>query len=175
MNWNPITIESKLTKKLTEISDVLCENFEKVDDIGLLSGKSGIALYFFYYAKLVKQQKFIKLGTNIFTEILNKINNGYNYHTFCSGIGGFAWTLEHLAQNDFINYNEIEFLDELDSYLYNKMLNDIKNAKYDFLHAAIGIAIYFLSRKLNNNIYKKLEVLINQLEVVSHLKSAKLL
>jgi len=30
---------------------------------------------------------------DLIVEIVNTINGGYNYHTFCDGLSGFCWTI----------------------------------------------------------------------------------
>jgi len=42
-----------------------------------------------------------------------------------------------------LDKEDIIFLDDLDPFLYKKMIIDIKRGNYDFLHGALGVATYF--------------------------------
>ncbi len=113
---------------------------------GLLTGKSGVALLLFYYSRLVNDKTYAKDAGDLIIDAFHSIKEGFNFPTFCDGLSGFAWTVEHLVQNGFISRKDVPFLDDLDEVLYKQMLKQIKNAEYDFLHGAIGIGVYFLDR-----------------------------
>ena len=151
-----------ILKKLEKIEN--CLSNEKINDIGLLTGNSSIALFIFYYFKFKNKVSDENKILNPVNKILEEINNGYNYHTFCTGIGGFGWSIEHLKQNIFFKNEDIEFLDDLDEYLYNKMITDIQTGNYDYLHGAIGNGIFFLSRLHKEQSKKYIVELINELE-----------
>ena len=136
-------------------------------DIGFLSGKSGIVLFYFYYSKLLNNNIYAEKGWNIITEIINTINEGYSYHTFSSGIVGFCWMMKHFVQNGFITEKDIAFLDDLDEYHYKKMMQDIKSENYDFLHGALGNGFYFLNHLNNPKSKEYLIQLIDELDKIS--------
>ena len=138
-----------LRKKLDEIHLSLCSNYKDTTDIGVLSGISGIALFQFYYAKYTKQESAANIGTEIIYQIIEKINNGYDYPTFCTGIAGGAWVIEHLRENDFIDIDSDELLQELDEYLLYSMKDITGENFYDFLHGILGIGFYYLKRYQN--------------------------
>lgn len=136
-------------------------------DIGLLTGKSGIALLLANYCKLLKSNIYAEKIWIYISDVINNINQGYNYYTHCNGISGFCYTMNNFVKNEFININEISFLHELDKYLYKKMLEDLKKGNYDFLHGSIGVGLYFINHLTNPKSQEYLVDLIDELEKIS--------
>lgn len=139
-------LEQRLLNKLNEISNCLYENHYLGNHQGVLAGESGLVLFYFYFSKFSREESFSDLGLNILENAVETINSEYNLSSFCSGISGTAWVFNHLESKNFLEINNDEFLADLDDYLYDKMIKDIKIGKYDFLHNALGNAYYFLSR-----------------------------
>ncbi|WP_299768529.1 lanthionine synthetase C family protein [uncultured Dokdonia sp.] len=142
--------EQKLKDKLEEINKELIANGElDTTDVGVLSGSSGLALYHFYYNAYNPNEISEDVGSEIIASIVGSINEGYNFHTFCGGIAGAAWTIELLNELEFIEVDTDGLLGVLDDYLNHVAnLND-KDNFYDFLHGLIGIGYYFLKRYEN--------------------------
>ena len=197
MTWEILMNEKEAApykEKLSVISDTLIKHYEEVkkkenekpaaetetgeaphpriagDNIGLLGGKAGMALFFFYYAKLTNDDKYADYGAELISDIFDDINNaeGYILHTHGGGLAGVGWTVEHLAQNDFLDTDTNEVLETLDPYLHKTMINDITNENYDFLHGAVGNGVYFLNRLGNAKSRDYLKDLIDQLDRTSH-------
>lgn len=142
--------EQKLKDKLEEINLEL-QNNGKLDttDIGVLSGSAGLALFHFYYNEYNPNETSEDIGSTIIASIVNNINEGYNFHTFCGGIAGAAWTIELLNELDFIELDTDALLGVLDDYLNHVANLNEQESYYDFLHGLIGIGYYFLKRYKN--------------------------
>ena len=164
--------KQKLKDKLEEINNELIANGTlDTTDVGVLSGSAGLALYHFYYNDYNPNEASEDLGSEIIASIVGKINEGYNFHTFCGGIAGAAWTIELLNELDFIELDTDALLGALDDYLnYVANLNESENY-FDFLHGLIGIGYYFLKRYENT---KSKEIKANYekmlLEMIAKLK-----
>lgn len=141
-------IETKLKKKLYEIYEILKTN-NNTENLGILTGLSGISLFFFNYSRLNNDDNASEIGIELIKSCFNKINNEYNYPTYCSGIAGFGWLLEHLWEEDFLDFNNDKLLIDLEDYLLSKMNYDLQNNNHDFLHGGIGYGYYFLKRYKN--------------------------
>ena len=116
-------------------------------NIGLHAGTSGIALFLAYYDRIIQQKTEVSERVlDILEHNVKQINSGFSYHTICSGISGFGWLCEHLRKIGMLPGEAIAFLDDLDPFLYSQMMNDIRGGSYDFLHGALGVGTYFLSR-----------------------------
>ncbi|TMM59138.1 hypothetical protein FEE95_06820 [Maribacter algarum] len=135
-----------LEQKLSDIHLIIKENYQSENDIGVLGGLSGLALFEFYYSKHLDIEEPSDIGVEIISRGISKINNGYGLATFCSGIAGFGWVLDHLNNKEFIELDNDTLLEPLDSYLSDFMLSELNNGNYDFLHGSLGCGLYFLKR-----------------------------
>ncbi|MEP1488485.1 MAG: lanthionine synthetase C family protein [Algibacter sp.] len=138
-----------LEKKLKEIDSIIKVQYKNENQIGVLTGLSGISLFQFYYSKYLGIDEHADIGIKILENSINKINEGYNFSTYCTGIAGAGWVLDHLKQENFIDTNSDSLLSELDDFLHEMMIKDMRNGNYDFLHGAIGYTFYFLNRYKN--------------------------
>jgi lantibiotic modifying enzyme len=175
MKWEPL-VEKKSGKiymeKLFEISDALLKNTEKLENsIGLMGGKVGVALFFFYYAQLTMEEKYVEYAHELITEIFDIINKESCVHTFAGGLAGVGWMMEHLVQNDFVEADTDEILQDLDPFLHKSMVYDIENGNYDFLHGAVGKGTYFLERLSKKESKDYLIELVDLLDKISLAKS----
>ncbi|WP_299210929.1 lanthionine synthetase C family protein [uncultured Aquimarina sp.] len=137
-------------QKLEEINKIIDQQEYEESTIGVLSGLSGIALFKFYYSKFLDKDN-NDIGSILLEQSIQKINEGYNLGTFCSGIAGMGWVISHLERNGFIDIDLDNLFGELDQYLFKKMKNDLEKGHYDFLHGGLGYAFYFLNRYKNTN------------------------
>lgn len=144
-----MTTKAALELKLKEISEILDTEAIKNRQIGVLSGISGIALFNFYYSKYLDVDTYADKGVELLNESVNRINEGYQFPTYCTGIAGAAWVFDHLVEEDFMDAENDDLLSELDEFLYAVMENDMKTGNFDFLHAAIGYGYYFIKRLRN--------------------------
>ena len=134
--------------------------------IGLHAGTSGVALYLAYYGRIIRQSNTIEPRVMEILEYnIEQINSGNLQHTICSGISGFGWLCCHLRKLGMLNSEDVEFLDDLDIFLYRKMMADIKQGNYDYLHGALGVGTYFLSRFDKKNVSLYLHDLFTELEL----------
>ena len=144
--------ESFLLEKLAQIESILSSvsSTDKNEDIGVLAGNSGIALFHFYYAKLLQDESKADIGEEILAEVIGSINEGYSFPTFCSGIAGGAWVFELLKEEEMIDLDTDDLLSGLDDYLLQAIRHmGTTDNFYDFLHGVMGIGFYFLKRYQN--------------------------
>jgi len=130
---------SKLVKQIQDLTQITASRYEELQDIGVLAGRSGIALFQFYAAKHFDDDRYAETGEQIILSCVDKINDGYS-------IAGFGWTLQHLLDNGFIELDVDELLSPFDDYLRWQMQLNLQNGFYDFLHGAMGYGFYFLKR-----------------------------
>lgn len=153
---------------------------------GLMGGKSGIAIFFMYYGKLVGRQEPYDFGLELISEVFDVICNGFNFHTHAGGLAGIGTVLTLLTEADLLDADLNEILNGLDEFLYTLMISEIRNGNYDFLHGAVGLGFYFLKRKTTsskkyltefvkelNKIAIKDEEGIRWLSVLDHKKQTK--
>ncbi len=144
-----MNLEGQFREKLKEISEVLDQETSKNKEIGVLSGTSGVALFQFYYSRFLDDDVHADKGVETITKMVDYINNGFNYPTFCTGIAGACWVLEILREEDFVELDEDFLSHSVDGHLLEAMRADIKDDNFDFLHGAMGYGFYFLKRYQN--------------------------
>jgi len=141
--------KATLIEKLDQIGQLVSTLHQDEELIGVLNGTAGLALFQFYYAKYLNSEAPADIGEEIIVNSIESINQGFGLPTFCNGIAGFGWTMDHLQQEEFIEIDNDAILADLDEYLYTKMQEDFATNNYDFLHGAMGYGFYFLKRWKN--------------------------
>jgi len=139
-------LKDGLKGKLHEIYEILRTKHHQVKDLGVLSGTSGIALFYFLYAKFMNDDRPADLGEELLTDCIIKINEGYDSPTYCNGMAGTGWVIDHLKTLDLLDAENDELLSGLDEYLAAVMDANMERGYYDFLHGAGGYAFYFMKR-----------------------------
>jgi len=134
---------------IKKINEKLKEHYLKIENLGILSGLSGIILFQFLYSKTVKSNTEFDIGYEMIDLAIGKINNGFNRPTYCNGIAGFCWVLQHLSEKRIIELEVDSFLSQMDGFLISVMELNLKQNNYDFLHGALGYGFYFLKRYNN--------------------------
>ncbi|MCD4794095.1 MAG: lanthionine synthetase C family protein [Bacteroidales bacterium] len=156
-------VNNKITDKIHQTAKILSDKKLLTDNSSILGGNTGISLFHFYYSKIFQNEESNNIAYDIITKTFENISKGFSYHTFAGGLAGVGWLIEFLEQNDFLECSTDETIGELDDYLYNLMINEIKSENYDYLHGASGIALYFLKRKKSEKIIQYLSEYVDLL------------
>jgi len=147
--------------KINEIYKVLIKYRDR-NEVSLMSGNSGIALFYVFYAALVDEKEPIEYANKLINNCFEDINNGFSNISFAGGISGFAWFLNFLMKNRFLDEEDFGF-DGLYQYFYNSMMAYMKNGNYDYLHGALGVSLYLLNSK---SLTKKRNAIIDLIEAL---------
>lgn len=161
MIFNPHVI-----KQLNEKIDVIAKhlNTSSKTSLNLMEGKTGEILFWAYYSKYKKNAAAKNKITSILSDVFDEIKNGFKDPTFCSGLAGIGWTVEHLVQNGFIKADTNKIIGSLDDFLYSYLLFYIRAGNYDYLHGALGIGMYYINRSSNPKTQEYLIEMVNELE-----------
>lgn len=155
-------------EKVDQIAEALMQyQVDSKEAINLMGGKSGLALFFFYYALLTKDEKYMDKGVELLSEVFDEINNGFIFHTHAGGLAGVGWAVNMLAKNEFLDMDVDETLGDLDAYIHKTMIHDITHENYDFLHGAVGNGHYLLNRLSNPAVTDYLRELLDEMEKIS--------
>lgn len=139
-------MEKEIEDKIHEIASYLKLN--RPDDIGLFTGIGGYVLFFYYYNKIFKKSLYDGLEYILLEDIFDRINlYKITDYSFCRGLSGIAWLLSFLHKNGDLSDGDYKITDELDFYLYNKMMFLLSFSNYDFLHGATGIVFLFFEEE----------------------------
>jgi len=151
-----------MKSKINQIIDAI-DSYRIDDNIGLLSGQCGVALFYFFCSTQINNAYKAKCLKRI-EYVLDRINNENQINSFCTGISGFGWLLEFLKENKIFSSKDILLLNDLDNYLFKNMIAEFNNHCYDYLHGAIGYGLYFLKRLYKSNVPSYLSALVYHLE-----------
>ena len=122
-------------------------NSQPLEPLSLMGGKLGMALFAAYYYEVGKKQEFLDFAVTTIEECFEHISNQEAVaDTFCSGICGVAWVVNHFIQKGWIEEDESPLL-QFDEYLEDVGIGYFQQGYYDYLHGGIGIALYWLERE----------------------------
>jgi len=147
---------------LLRIANTLILNTGKVDSIGLLDGKMGIALFLYHYSQINGNKVYRNFADELLGEILRWITNkNPTSVSFLYGLTGIAWGIHHLIVNKFVDADE-DALEEVDTLLKNishsDILTDIENEC-----PLYSKGIYFMAKNDKEVINNVLQVLSQSL------------
>ncbi|SHN02903.1 lanthionine synthetase C family protein [Chitinophaga sp. CF418] len=114
---------------------------------GLLGGYTGAALFFAYYYQLTGKQKYLQKVHELLERSVQDMAATALPYSYCSGIAGMVWNIQHLIKAGFVNEDTLDdMFEEVDEILGQEMLGALHQGQHDFLHQGLGIALYFLER-----------------------------
>ncbi|MCK4569958.1 MAG: lanthionine synthetase C family protein [Bacteroidales bacterium] len=134
------------------------------DEGGMMGGKAGLACFCAYYADWSGDQAFNGLAADLIEKALNPAAGRFPGYKFSDGLSGIAWLVHHLSSSGLMNLESASIFDELDPYLYRFMITEVKSGHYDYLHGALGTALYFLRQPKNEKYRAHLATLVVELE-----------
>ena len=152
---------------------VLEENGHSPNSIGLLGGKTGLFMALLEYAAHSKERKYKKEGIKILEAVFAQIEQSDSYvFSLCNGLAGFGWALEYLDKKGYHECNTNVLLEDIDLVLSDVLNFEMKSGNYDFLHEALGIVLYFMSRiPQKESLLSALQRFVTQLNLLSEKQS----
>ena len=152
---NTIDTTKKSLETTRQIAKILASNnlFDSEKDLSLFSGQTGIALSLFYYGKFSQDEQFYNIGFEKLQMVLDQLGEQEITSSFCNGLAGIGWTIQHLCENEFLEFDADEILMDFDEILVesSKKIISGKSPNIDFLHGLSGIVYYLLYRKQQNS------------------------
>jgi hypothetical protein len=115
------SLESRIDERLQRIANVLLLNASFTDNIGLLNGKMGIAIFFYHYSRYTGNKIFEDFAGELIDEIYEEINTNTPID-FANGLTGIGWGIEYLVKNGFIEADTDEALADVDNTVYRGSL-----------------------------------------------------
>src|SRR5450759_41468 len=95
------TLKSKVDRRLQRIANVLLLNASFIDNLGLLNGKMGIAIFFFHYSRYTGNKAFEDFAGELIDEIYEEIST-LTPMNFEDGLTGIGWGIEYLIRHNFV-------------------------------------------------------------------------
>lgn len=113
--------KSKIDERLHRIANILLLNTSFIDNLGLLNGKMGIAIFFYQYFRHTGDKIFQDYANELIDEIYEEINTNTPID-FANGLTGIGWGIEYLVKNSFVHADTDEALSEIDNNVYRNSL-----------------------------------------------------
>lgn len=132
---------------------------------GLLSGMTGDAIFLYEYSKM--NPKYKPYIEETLGKVFLSIEESSPYPYFCAGIAGACLGIEYVMGGTLGNRVPFDFVEEdIDLYIEEEYLRCLEINNLDFLHGALGIAMYYLERlKTDSTFITKINVLLDYLNV----------
>lgn len=168
MGWKfflPDRFIAPVESKIHEIAGSLVDRVP--GEGGLVSGKAGVACFYATYDRWRGTAEYESLVHGWIEQALNPPAGHYPELRFSSGLAGIAWMVHYLSETGLINCDIDGIFEHLDDHLYGFMLSEIKAGHYDYLHGAMGIALYFLRQPRNEKYRQYLSELVAGLERIA--------
>jgi len=141
-------MENEIKIKLDEIAGCIMDGIKNnaIENVnGLYNGKFGILLFLYYYSKYTDDQNMRSFTNSYAEQILDELWTE-RIPTFCSGLSGILYLIEFLREQRFVDIDIEESENDFFQYIDNCIDWFITERKYDFMHGALGIGLYFIKR-----------------------------
>ncbi len=142
-------MKNQLLKKQKQIDDVLFSFDFITEPISLFYGIGGVILYYAYAYKCTEDEKYADNLEYLLELSINKIENNEFTDTFSNGLAGYCWLIQYISKIEAFEIDSDSFLTQFDEYLSSKANEHFENDYLDFMHGALGITFYFLTRWKN--------------------------
>ena len=159
MTWKPIINGSEkreIINIIDEIAEILILNKDETEIIGLFSGKTGVALFLYYYSRYSLNKDSLYEAKKLIESVYDAINSGFNRSAFGGGISGIVWCIKHLETVGFINKNEINSFSSINDFFVKALSYHCEKENFDFIYGSTGIVNYLLERNsIGSDAYSK--------------------
>ena len=137
----PNRIKNLLQDCLDSYSKQIIKTSALVNDTGLLTGKTGIALFLYHLARYKNDEVIHEYANNLVDIILQEINADAGTSFNC-GLSGIAWGFIHLFEQDFLESGDDLFV-EIDAKLFKEEEDVLDLNNFDI---ESGKGLYLLKR-----------------------------
>lgn len=135
--------------QLQRIANILLLNASFIENLGLLDGKIGIAIFFYHYSRYTGNEVFEHYADELIDEIYSQICKSSPID-FKNGMMGIGWGLWYLAHKEFIEANLDETLSEIDDKIFYSYFESINTSNNE--DSFLGLILYLVSRAKVNDI-----------------------
>ncbi len=138
----------EIQSNVLKIEKNIWETFNNENRIGLLDGLSGFIMFYDKIFQAYPNEEFENKLLTIIEKANKLIEEEQISINLCSGLSGYGLALLRL-KNKNIEISE-EYFEGIDSILLEDFELHCESNQFDFLHEAMGVAMYFIERYLKN-------------------------
>lgn len=139
-------MKDKLQHQIFLIEKKIDDLLPKVQPIGLINGKCGIAIFYLYLWIYTKEETHKHKAIRVLEQAIEDINQDKINFSFATGLSGIAWTVEHFKRNGLIDSNASDVLGDLENACLRVSFNLLGHENFDYLHGGLGFGIYCLEK-----------------------------
>jgi len=139
--------QNKVENRLRRIANVLLLNASFTDNLGLLNGKMGIAIFFYQYARYTGNKVYEDYAGELIDEIYEELYNGTPVG-FSNGLMGIGWGIEYLVRNGYLEADTDEALAVIDNAVYRSSLH--RPFLLDNGNDFFGYGLYYVTRLMGH-------------------------
>lgn len=119
-------------------------------NLGLLKGKMGVVIFFYYYSKYVDKNLYDVIAGELLDEIIENLNEHVSID-FEDGFCGIGWGILHLIEKGFVNADADYILSDIDQKIMERNLMRLNDNSLE--KGLMGIAHYAVKRKKLDRTY----------------------
>lgn len=129
--------------QLNKIVQHLMLHTSPMSDLGLMSGKMGVCIFFYKYARHTGIKRYADFAGELLDEIYGDINTGIS-RDFEKGLAGICWGVEYLIRQGFVDADADDVLGDMDPLV---MERDVRRMTDTSLETGLeGLAHHVLAR-----------------------------
>lgn len=138
--------------------------------VGLVSGKMGICIYYYYLSRWEENCVYEKIAESLLDNIISELSDT-NDITVETGLAGVAIGISYLVKEHFINGDIDEILEDVDSFIFKRLTflsyEDINQyiSKSELLHLLYYLYMRYVESESSDNQYIFQELLIRTIEI----------
>lgn len=127
-------------------NNILNELIQKtILSYGLLGGDFGKLLFIFYASAFLNDERTLSNANILLDKLLSDMRQNNLELSYCNGIAGLCKGLELLDSGRFINLST-DTISKMMPFLYFGIDDNLRRGNIDYLHGAVGIGRYLLSK-----------------------------
>lgn len=156
----------KIEEKLQSIANILLLNLDSFENLGLINGKTGAAIFFYHYIRSGGNKYYETIADDLIDDIYKKINVKTG-NSFFYGLSGIGWAMEYLVKSHFAEADTDDVLEETDKIIFTEESNGLplSTEKKDIY----GQGLYLVSRLGNTEESKNKIELLNKRPLLNYL------
>lgn len=128
---------------LGKIVQHLIFHTSSMSDLGLLSGKMGVCIFFYRYARYTGIKRYDDFAGELLDEIYGETGTGIA-RDFENGLAGICWGIEYLSRNNFVYADTDDVLCNMDPLIVELDVRKIIDTSLE--RGLEGLAHYVLAR-----------------------------
>ncbi|HVI46002.1 MAG TPA: lanthionine synthetase C family protein [Chitinophaga sp.] len=149
-------------QRLALLEKDLFESYADNASISLMTGNGGLPLLYYNLYKATGLEEYRDKAGLVLEHIIDRIMSGITSYTYCEGLAGIAALFAYLREKEFVNDSIDSFVSQCDDVLYRTFFQLSEKQEMDYLHGALGIAVYLLHRFRTGHISRE------KLDLVAH-------